>query len=73
MAQKKNPRFVALGKLGGRKGGPARAKSLTADERRRSATKAGKASGAARMTSLTPEQHKKIAKTAAAARWGKKK
>ena len=29
----KNPAAVALGRLGGKKGGPARAKKLTADER----------------------------------------
>jgi len=29
----KNPAAVALGRLGGKKGGPARAKRLTADER----------------------------------------
>ena len=35
--------------------------------------KGGKASGKARMTKLTPEQRTEVAKTAAAARWGKKK
>jgi hypothetical protein len=30
----KNPNAVALGKLGGKKGGPARAKKLTAEQRR---------------------------------------
>jgi hypothetical protein len=36
----KNPHAAALGRLGGRKGGRARAAALTADERRRSARKA---------------------------------
>lgn len=39
----KNPAAVALGKLGGKKGGPARAKSLTADERSKIAREAAKA------------------------------
>jgi hypothetical protein len=39
----KNPHAVALGKLGGQKGGPARAKKLTAMERSQIASKAAKA------------------------------
>lgn len=39
----KNPAAVALGKLGGKKGGPARAKSLTKAERSRIARKAAEA------------------------------
>lgn len=39
----KNPAAVALGKLGGPKGGRARAKSLSADKRREIALKAAKA------------------------------
>jgi hypothetical protein len=37
---KKNPAAVALGRLGGLRGGPARAKMLTAAERKASARKA---------------------------------
>jgi hypothetical protein len=37
---KKNPAAVALGRLGGLKGGKARANSLTAEERRKIAKKA---------------------------------
>ena len=37
---KKNPAAVALGRLGGLRGGPARAKMLTATERQESAQKA---------------------------------
>lgn len=39
----RNPAAVALGKLGGKKGGPARAKKLTAEQRREAASKAAKA------------------------------
>ena len=38
--QKKNPYAVALGRRGGLKGGPARAASMTAEERSESARKA---------------------------------
>jgi hypothetical protein len=39
----KNPHAVALGKLGGLKGGPARAKKLSAEERKEAARKAAMA------------------------------
>ena len=39
----KNPNAVALGRLGGKKGGPAQAKKLTAEQRREIARKAAKA------------------------------
>ena len=39
----KNPAAVALGRKGGLKGGKARMESLTAEERRRLATKAARA------------------------------
>jgi len=39
----KNPAAVALGRLGGKKGGSARAKKLTAEERSEIARKAAKA------------------------------
>jgi hypothetical protein len=41
--KKKNPAAVALGKLGGVKGGKARAKKLSAKERSESARKAANA------------------------------
>ena len=41
MAKKKNPHAVALGRLGGLKGGKARVSKLTAQERRELARKAG--------------------------------
>lgn len=71
MPRKKNPHAVALGRMGGRKGGLARAAALTPEQRSLSAQKAGEASGKARMTSLTPEQRKEIARKAALARWKK--
>jgi hypothetical protein len=40
MAKKKNPHAVALGRLGGLKGGKARTAKLTAEERRALARKA---------------------------------
>jgi hypothetical protein len=39
----KNPHAVALGRLGGKKGGPARAKKLTPEQRREIARKAAAA------------------------------
>jgi hypothetical protein len=42
-AEGKNPAAVALGRLGGQKGGKARADKLTPDERREIAAKAAKA------------------------------
>jgi hypothetical protein len=42
-ARRKNPAAVALGKLGGSKGGKARAARLTPEQRRRIAKKAAKA------------------------------
>jgi len=38
--KKKNPAAVALGRKGGKKGGPARAASMTAEERSESARQA---------------------------------
>lgn len=43
----KNPAAVALGRLGGKKGGPARAKKLTSQRRSEIAKKAAKARWAA--------------------------
>jgi len=40
---KKNPNAVALGRLGGKKGGPARAKKLTSEQRKEIARKAAAA------------------------------
>jgi hypothetical protein len=39
----KNPAAVELGRLGGKKGGKARAASMTAEERRQAASKAARA------------------------------
>ena len=43
ISQKKNPAAVSLGRRGGLKGGPARAASMTAEERSESARNAVKA------------------------------
>ncbi len=43
MSEEKNPAAVALGKLGGSKGGKARAAKMTPEERSESARKAAKA------------------------------
>lgn len=43
MKKRKNPYAVALGRKGGRKGGPARAAGMTKEERSASARKAAKA------------------------------
>jgi hypothetical protein len=43
LTHKKNPAAVALGKLGGKKGGAARAKKLTPEQRRAIAQKAARA------------------------------
>lgn len=40
MARRKDPAAVALGRKGGKKGGPARAASMTPEERSESARKA---------------------------------
>jgi len=40
MAKRKDPAAVALGRKGGKKGGPARAASMTPEERSESARKA---------------------------------
>jgi len=40
MAKRKNPHAVALGKMGGKKGGPARAKALSPERRSEIARKA---------------------------------
>ena len=68
---RKNPHAVALGRLGGKKGGPARAAKMTPEQRSESARKAGQASGKVRLLSLTAKQRSAIARKAALARWGK--
>ncbi len=43
MAKRKNPHAVALGRLGGKKGGPKRAAMLTKEERRKIAQRGAEA------------------------------
>ena len=70
---RKNPHAVALGKLGGRKGGRTRAANLSSEELSEIGRKAGLVGGKARAESLTAKRRSDIAKKAAAARWKLKK
>jgi len=63
----KNPHAVALGRLGGAKGGLARAKSLT--PRRRS--EIAKHAGVARARALSAAERSELAQRAATARWSR--
>ena len=63
--QPKNPAAVALGHLGGKKGGLSRAARLTPQERQESARSAAKA----RMKALTPAERSALARQAAEVRW----
>jgi len=69
---KKNPAAVALGRLGGKKGGKARIESMTSEERQEFARSDGEAGGKARADKLSPARRKAIAQAAAAARWKKR-
>ena len=68
----KNPHAVALGKLGGAKGGKVSMSNRTAEEREEFARAGGRSGGAARAKKLSAKRRKEIAQAAAAARWGKK-
>ena len=61
----KNPHAVALGRLGGAKGGRARARALTAGRRQEIARQAA----AARTRSLSGHERRELARRAAVARW----
>ncbi len=61
----KNPHAVALGRLGGAKGGPARAKALSARQRSQIAARAA----IARSLSMSARERRELARRAAAARW----
>ena len=61
----KNPHAVALGRLGGAKGGRARARALTARRRQEIARQAS----AARTRSLSALERRELARRAALARW----
>ena len=71
-SEEKNPNAVAPGRLGGRKGGKARAEKLTPERRREIARKAAETRWATRKPSakLTPERRREIAQKAAQSRWG---
>ena len=64
---KKNPHAVALGQLGGRKGGPARAANMTAEQRQEASRKARIARG----KKLMPQRRASASK-AGKASWAKK-
>ena len=68
---KKNPAAVALGRLGGKKGGRARMESMTPEERAEFARAGGQAGGKARAEKLSAAKRREIAKKASAARWKK--
>jgi hypothetical protein len=70
---KKNPNAVALGRLGGKKGGIARAAVLSDGEKSKIGRMGGKVGGKARAASLSPARRTEIAKKAAAARVAKKR
>lgn len=72
MSRTKNPHAVALGKLGGPKGGRARARNLTPDQRSDIARMGGKAGGPARAQALSAAKRREIAQKAAKARWDAK-
>jgi len=61
----KNPHAVALGRIGGAKGGPARARALAPERRREIAQKAGRA----RVRALSRSERAALALRAASARW----
>jgi hypothetical protein len=71
--KKKNPHAVALGKLGGLKGGAARAANLSAEEMSKIGRKGGLKGGKARALALSPARRKAIAKMGAAARVANKR
>jgi hypothetical protein len=65
MAMAKNVHAVALGRLGGAKGGPARARALSSKRR----TEIARSAGLARAKGLSPAQRSRLARVAARARW----
>lgn len=72
MPRKKNPHAVALGKLGGRKGGRARAVNLSPERLSAIAGKGGKAGGPARAKALSAKRRSEISREAARKRWDSK-
>jgi hypothetical protein len=67
--KKKNPAAVALGKLGGLKGGKARAAKLSSKQKSEIARKGV----SARMRKISPKRRSEIARNAVLTRWNKKK
>lgn len=69
----KNPHAVALGRLGGAKGGKARAENLSPEELSEIGRMGGAIGGKRRAEKLSTKRRKEIALKAAKARWGKQK
>ncbi len=67
----KNPHAVALGKLGGAKGGKARAAKLTAEELSAIGRMGGKKGGKARAAKLSRQEISEIGRKGAQVRWRK--
>jgi len=63
----KNPHAVALGRLGGKKGGAARAAKLTPEE----LSASGKKASAGRMIKISATRRSEIARKAGLARWNR--
>jgi hypothetical protein len=68
----KNPHAVALGKLGGAKGGKARAENLSETQLSEIGRMGGLVGGKRRAEALSAGRRKAIAQKAAKARWRKK-
>jgi general stress protein YciG len=70
---KKNPHAVALGRLGGKVGGNARAAALTDAEKSKIGRMGGRVGGKARAEALTPKRRSEIARKAGLARAAQRK
>ncbi len=68
---KKNPAAVALGRLGGKRGGKAAMAKMSPEQRAEFASKGGQVGGKARAAKLSKKQRTEIARKAAQARWAK--
>ena len=67
--KRKNPAAVALGRLGGLKGGKARARSLSAERK----SEIARIATVARLKRLSPKRRSEIARHASSVRWKKQK
>jgi hypothetical protein len=67
-SKRKNPAAVALGRLGGLKGGKARMAKLSASDR----SELGRKAVTARTAKLSPRMRSELARRAVTARWAKR-